>query len=415
MSMRLGEILVAAKACDKNAITHALEHALSTGQRLGSALIELNLVKSDTVAAALGKQHGISPASDRDFDGIDKTVLPLLQPGQAYEHMALPLGIRRTTQELAVVMRDPKDQVAIQALHAATHKAIYPVVASEHRILRGLGEHYGPPNDEFSAYEPPLAEPLELADETPLELAIEEPLELTLAPEEPPASAQPLAAPLPEATIAKNTPEFDLRAFLGTGKGIMAAAVAVLLLLTGGKFAYDWLSDKEIAVSGHYELGQVDLALRFPSTGWTYAPAKDINESQGPVEVNGAMLYRGESVEKPNDFLAIVRITGPFPKTISDTEFDTITQAISAQGKSQVVVSNFAVRNLDCQRSERRTDRTAECIGNAIYDGIPYEVTAFLWFERDGSVVIVIFLTQGQYEAFDDEIDEIIGSIQITD
>ncbi len=415
--MRLGEILIAAGSCNEATITQALDHALSTGLRLGSSLIELNLVESDTIAAALGKQQGVPPAGDGDFDGIDDTVLSLLQAEQAYEHMALPLGIRRSTKELAVVMRDPKDQAAIQALHAATQKAIYPVVASEHRILRALTKHYGPPNDEFSAYEPPLAEPLELADETPLELATEEPLELTLAPENPPDSpAQPLPeAALPEAAIAKSAPEFDLRTFLGTGKGIMAAAVAVLVLFAVAKFAYDWLSDKEIAASGRFELGQVDLSVRFPSTGWIYAPAKDIDESQGPVEVTGAILYRGESVEKPNDFLAIVRISGPLPTTISDTEFDTITQAISAQGKSQVVVSNFAVRDLGCQRSERRTERTAECVGDAIYDGIDYEVTAFMWFERDGSVVIVIFLTQGQYEAFDDEIDDIINSVRITD
>ena len=409
-AMRLGEILVAAKACDEAAIEKGLEHCRFSNKRLGSALIELGLVESDIIAAALGKQHGIFPAREANFAGVEKETLALLSGSIAHARRALPLGIQRPTGELAVAMCDPQDQGAIDALREATGKEIIVAAASEHRIVQGLIEHYGPAD----SY--PVVPAEDLLD---LELA-PSPLQVKHAPSPaddmdsgPVLSNPPPTVSLPEATVANPEPRFDIRAFLSTGRGLVIAAVGVIAFLALGKCTYDWATDKEILVSGHFEADQVDLQMTLPATGWIYAPSGDLSETAGMLDVSLALLYRGERLKKPDDLLALLRLKGPFPATVSEQQFQEIIKQLNSGPSRQMTAGGFLALDHECAMSDRRNDLTAECLGTVQYQGVEYFFSAFLWFERDGSMVAALFLTQGEFTSFDDEIDSIIQSIDI--
>ncbi|MCP4443804.1 MAG: hypothetical protein GY811_00475, partial [Myxococcales bacterium] len=222
--MRLGEILVAANACDEAAIEKGLAHSQFSNNRLGSALIELGLVSSDIIAAALGKQHGISPAREANFKSIEKDTLDLLTGPQAHARRALPLGIQRSTGELAVAMCDPKDLSGIDALREATGKEIIVAAASDHRIHQALIEHYGPADSLPIVPEEEMLD-LELAPSPVLAKKALSPADedhvSNVALSNPPAPSE-----IPKAKVANPEPTFDYRAFLGTGRGIVAAAVA---------------------------------------------------------------------------------------------------------------------------------------------------------------------------------------------
>ncbi|MCP4448497.1 MAG: hypothetical protein GY811_24615 [Myxococcales bacterium] len=160
--MRLGEILVAAKACDEATIEKGLEHSRFSDCRLGTALIELRMVSSDLITAALGKQHGISPAKEANFATVEPEVIALLTGAEAHTRRLFPLGIQRSSGALAVAMCDPQDLGAIDALRAATGKDIIVAAASAHRISQALTEHYGPADSQPIVPEEELLD-LELA------------------------------------------------------------------------------------------------------------------------------------------------------------------------------------------------------------------------------------------------------------
>lgn len=409
--MRLGEILIAAKTCDEAAIEQGLEHAQFSNNRLGSALIELGLVSSDIIAAALGKQHGISPAREANFASIERDTLDLLTGAQAHARRALPLGIQRSTGELAVAMCDPNDETGIDALREATGKEIIVAAASDHRILKGLIEHYGPADSLPIVPEEEMLD-LDLAP-SPILTKSTPPPEInqeTLATYNPPSPELAPGPPLPEAKVANPAPRFDIREFLGTGRGIVAAAVAGIALLALGKCTYNWLTDKDIPVSGHFEADQVDLQMTLPSTGWIYAPSEDQSESAGFAEVNLAVLYRGDSVKAPDDLLVLLRVTGPFPPTVSEHEFQELIQGLNAGAGGQMSTGGFLALDHECEMSERRDDLTAECVGTVEYLATHYEFDAFLWFE-DRSIIAAVFLTKGEFASFDNEIGSIIQSI----
>ena len=216
-------------------------------------------------------------------------------------------------------MLDPADLQSIAALKDATGKDIIVAAASERRIRQGLLKHYGAP------------EALPIVPE-------EEAQRVSIR-----ASAR--AKEQPHATIAK--PKFDLREFLGTGRGIVVGAVALVAFLAVAKFAYNWITDKDIPVSGSFEASHVNLELTLPKTGWIYAPSADVEESKGPVTVSVAMLYRGKNIKKPDDALWLMNVSGPMPAHGSqaqlETAIDGFIDALNNADTSQFTLAVLAV------------------------------------------------------------------------
>jgi hypothetical protein len=139
--MRMGDILLAARAVTSGELARGLERARLVGQRLGSALMALGMLEADQVAAALAALKGVPAA--RDVDIRHATIAPVLRvpPELARELCALPLALRGD-RELVVAMRDPDDLDAVAALTRAAGLAIRPAVASEARLRQALEGPY---------------------------------------------------------------------------------------------------------------------------------------------------------------------------------------------------------------------------------------------------------------------------------
>jgi hypothetical protein len=137
---RLGEILVAMRACDPERVREALECQVLYGGRLGTNLLEIcNAVTEEVLASALERQHGA-----RTLFGdvaVDRSAVGLLDRGQADQLEVVPL--RLAGRRLAVLCADPRDLPRLDAVAFATGKAIEPVVVPEARLWALLRAHYG--------------------------------------------------------------------------------------------------------------------------------------------------------------------------------------------------------------------------------------------------------------------------------
>jgi hypothetical protein len=138
--MRVGDILLAARAVTAGELARGLERARAVGQRLGSALMALGYLEADQVAAALAALKGVPAA--RDVDIRQAAAAPQLIPIElARRHCALPLGLR-DGRELVVAMRDPDDLDAIAAITRLTGRAVRTAVASEARLRQAIEGPY---------------------------------------------------------------------------------------------------------------------------------------------------------------------------------------------------------------------------------------------------------------------------------
>lgn len=139
MLLRLGEILVARGACSEAQVGEALEAQVIYGGRLGTNLVELGALDEETLAQALGAQHGC-PALWGDI-GIDRAALPLVKPELADRLSVVPL--RLEGRRLSVLTADPGDLARLDELSFALGKDVRAVVVAESRLAQLLQRHYG--------------------------------------------------------------------------------------------------------------------------------------------------------------------------------------------------------------------------------------------------------------------------------
>ncbi|HEV8685937.1 MAG TPA: glycosyltransferase [Gaiellaceae bacterium] len=140
---RLGELLVATRAIDRESLRDALARQRRTGDRLGGILVSRGIISEDRLAHALARQLRISYMQ---ADALRPTTAALAELPEhlCRAHRMLPLQIGDGT--LIVALADPFDAEAAHALRAASRLPVRVVVASESAIVAALervhAEHY---------------------------------------------------------------------------------------------------------------------------------------------------------------------------------------------------------------------------------------------------------------------------------
>ena len=142
-AMRLGELLVQDRVITVAQLESALRAQILYGGRLGTNLIEAKVLTLDALAAALAKLHGVTIATQRQFDRIDPRTVALISRDLAKRRLAIPLGITKTGRRLAVAFCDPRNQEAVAEIGFVCKMSVVPNVAPELRILNQLEKRYG--------------------------------------------------------------------------------------------------------------------------------------------------------------------------------------------------------------------------------------------------------------------------------
>ena len=136
---RLGDLLWRRGACDRNAIRRALALQARDGDRLGTNLLASGWISEKDLALALGEQLSVHAAYG-DLIDVKVEALALVDVDLAAKYLVLPHHIEDET--LFVLMVEPHDERALDALRETTQREISPVVVCEARMWELLQLHY---------------------------------------------------------------------------------------------------------------------------------------------------------------------------------------------------------------------------------------------------------------------------------
>ena len=141
MSVRIGELALAAGAVTEDQLGQASAHQKENGGRLGHSLVALRLMSERQVAELVAKQYGLPVVEDLDAVDVPRDVLGLVPRSHCVAHRVLPLS--RHATDLRLVMADPTDAFAVDPVQFRTGLKVRPVVAAESAIARAISRLYG--------------------------------------------------------------------------------------------------------------------------------------------------------------------------------------------------------------------------------------------------------------------------------
>ena len=212
---RLGERLIAAGLLTHEQLEQALRAQVVWGGRLGTNLVELGCIDLDTLATALGRQHGLPPALGRHFDRADRALQEQLPPDLAAKLEVVPLLRFGDPPRIAVGSIDPLTADAREEIAEAfgvEADQIVPSIAAEMRVRYHLERVYElTRSTRFLRSRGKTIPPFPLFDPNAMPFDIEEPTGPIVEPEPPvkaPLPAQPddLAAMIDAAIDNATTP-----------------------------------------------------------------------------------------------------------------------------------------------------------------------------------------------------------------
>jgi hypothetical protein len=140
MAEKLGALLVRKGLITQAQLDEALKAQLIYGGRLGTNLVELDIIDIDTLAMVLGEQSRYPIAQEADFAAVTDATLALLPAALAEKHQAFPLG--QEGRRLKVAMVNPMELRDTDALSFATGLRIVPYVAPELRVFHFQAQRY---------------------------------------------------------------------------------------------------------------------------------------------------------------------------------------------------------------------------------------------------------------------------------
>ena len=131
---RLGDLLVQAGVVTPDEVEDAARAQVAYGGRIGTNLVELDYLEIDELAAALGRQHRLPPATRPHFEKADAALQALLPADIAARYGVVPLKRMIAARRIAIASLGPLSPEAPNRPLPATVEMIR-VTASTLRTL----------------------------------------------------------------------------------------------------------------------------------------------------------------------------------------------------------------------------------------------------------------------------------------
>jgi MshEN domain len=141
----LGELIVRAGLLSSVQLDAALAAARASGRRLGEVLVDDELVDERELAQIVAQQEGLE-FIDLGKHDLDDEAVDLLSEASARRYAALPY--RLDGKAVCVVIADPADDAALDAVLAELPRPVRFVVATRTEVEAAIREAFGEP---FSA------------------------------------------------------------------------------------------------------------------------------------------------------------------------------------------------------------------------------------------------------------------------
>lgn len=140
VATRIGELLIEDGACSAEALREALRNQVIFGGRVGTNLLELDAVKEEALARALGRRHRCPYVAGGAIRPDPEAVRAL--PREVADRCdAIPLQL--TDRHITVAACDPSNLNMIDEVAFVTGRTVRAVVAAEARIWALLRSEYG--------------------------------------------------------------------------------------------------------------------------------------------------------------------------------------------------------------------------------------------------------------------------------
>ncbi len=146
--VRLGELLVDAKAISRQDLEAALERQKTAGRRLGVLLAEAGLVTETQVTQILSQQLSVPWVSLYHID-FSRQLLDLVPREVAERCCLVPIFVRRTrdgAETLYVAMDDPTDERAREEVARCAGLPVRAMIAAPSDIAAAIRAYYGRPS-----------------------------------------------------------------------------------------------------------------------------------------------------------------------------------------------------------------------------------------------------------------------------
>ncbi len=137
---KLGQLLVARGWITVQQLTRALKNQNVVGGRLGTCLLEMEVLGEDLLARSLAEQLGVPAAEIEDLRAIPDEVLSLIPEKLARRCRAIPFRV--AGGRLDVAMQDPRNLVGQDEIAFACGRRVKVHVLHELRIQEALQRYY---------------------------------------------------------------------------------------------------------------------------------------------------------------------------------------------------------------------------------------------------------------------------------
>jgi type IV pilus assembly protein PilB len=138
----LGELIVRAGLLSSVQLDAALASARSSGRRLGEVLVEDELVDERGLAQVVAQQEGLE-FIDLGKHDLEHEAVDLLSESSARRYLALPYKLEGSA--VCVVIADPSDDAALDAVLEEVDRPVRFVVATRTEVESALREAFGEP------------------------------------------------------------------------------------------------------------------------------------------------------------------------------------------------------------------------------------------------------------------------------
>ena len=140
--IRLGDLLVSAKAITESQLQKALELQKGRGRKLGEVMMDANMLTQDQLAKAMSEQLGYELV-DLSNISISDQVLALVKADLLKKKSVIPVEYGENSNVIRVAMADPLDLDTIDDISIITGCRVEPVIATEHQIKIAIDRFFG--------------------------------------------------------------------------------------------------------------------------------------------------------------------------------------------------------------------------------------------------------------------------------
>ena len=146
--LKIGEILRKEGQISSRQLEEALEVQKKTGNRLSSVIVRLGFIDEQTIVNVLTRTQNF-PTVDLSQEPPAPEVLKILPYEVAKKYMAFPL--RKAGKTLHVVMSEPTDTAAVEALQSDVKMGLSVSISVERGIIEAYKKHYKISDEEYAS------------------------------------------------------------------------------------------------------------------------------------------------------------------------------------------------------------------------------------------------------------------------